>query len=78
MGSQLLALVQRSGVLGGALHRQSRHVAQRGQQLQRLRGRGSCLNGQGFASCEGAQRESERAVMNSVLPSLIYYTLRHF
>lgn len=50
VGLQLFALVQRRCVLGGALHRQSRDVAQRGQQLQSLGASRSSLHGR---SCAG-------------------------
>lgn len=50
---QLLALVQRGGVLRRALHRQSRHVVQRRQQLQCFGARGRRLHGWGDASCGG-------------------------
>lgn len=53
---QLFALVQWRGVLGGTLHGQSGHVAQRRQQLQRLGARGRRFHGRGCASWEG-QRE---------------------
>lgn len=49
-GLQLLALVQRGGVLGGALHGPGGHVAQRGQHLQRLGARGRRFHGRGCAS----------------------------
>lgn len=47
---QLFALVQRGGVLGGAFHGQSRHVAQSRQQLQCLGARGRRFHGWGCAS----------------------------
>lgn len=60
---QLLALVQRGGVLRRARHRQSRHVAQRRQQLQRLGARGRRLHGRGGAGCGGGDEGKDHHKM---------------